>query len=266
MPIPSITLHRKRIAKLVSDEDDNVVSFVYGVTISSTVDINIEDLECHEHDQDCTDFVVACHQGNEAKVAHMLKNNPKVRKKINTMATCGMNGFMIACRKGFLEIVSLFLKNAWELELDVNAKDKKKGLSGLTMAVMEGNLEIVKLLTKNKSIEIDLNTMDGAYFETPLMYACTYGFQDIVAYFLKLAESKKSHEFNLNAADKYGNTAFHHACISENEDIVELIIESAGKLKIELEAKNNEEKTGYDLWPDKLGNDNFSKTSKKFRV
>ena len=61
MPIPSITLHRKRIAKLVSDEDDNLVSFVYGVTISSTVDMNIEDLECHEHDQDCTDFVVACH-------------------------------------------------------------------------------------------------------------------------------------------------------------------------------------------------------------
>ena len=58
-----------------------------------------------------------------------------------------MNGFMIACRKGFAEIVSLFLKEAAAMKLEVNAKDKKKGRSGLTLAVLEGHLEIVKLLT-----------------------------------------------------------------------------------------------------------------------
>ena len=172
------------------------------------------------------------------------------------MAACGMNGFLIACLKGHVGMVSLFLKNAWDLELDVNAKDKKKGRSGLALAVLEGNLEIVKLLTGlDQFIDIDLNTTD-TNGKTPLMHACQKRFIEIVSYFLKLAESKKSKDFNLNAKDEDGNTAFHHACLNKREDIVDLIIESALKLKIELGIKNDDSKTGHDLWPDKFADEN----------
>ena len=92
--------------------------------IYSTRNVSKEGLNCY--DNDCTSFIVACHEGNEAKVDRLLKSNSEVQKKINTLANCGMNGFMIACLKGYSEIVSLFLKKASSLQLNVNAKDKKK--------------------------------------------------------------------------------------------------------------------------------------------
>ena len=85
------------------------------------------------------------------------------------------------------------------------------------MAVLEGNFEIVKLLTQEKSIKIDLNTADKDFSKTPFMYACQNGFKELVAYFLKLAESKKRKDFDLNATDKNGNTAFHYACHAEKK-------------------------------------------------
>ena len=130
------------------------------------------------------------------------------------------------------------------------------------MAVLEGNLEIVKLLTQEKSINIDLNTKDAAYSKTPFMHACQNGFIDIVAYFLKLAESTKSKDFDLNAMADNGNTAFHYACQAEKEDVVDLIIGSAERLKIELQLKNNDGITGYDQWPEKFGCPGTSKKPK----
>ena len=94
---------------------------------------------------------------------------------------------------------------------------------------------------------------------TPFMHACQSASKEIVAYFLKFAESKKSDKFNLNARDKNGNTAFHFACINKNEDIVNLIKDAAAKLKIELDLQNNQGKTGYALWPDKSEDPETSK-------
>ena len=194
----------------------------------------------------------------------MLKDNNEVQKKVNMLAACGMNGVVIACRKGYAEMVSLFLKKASTLQLTVNAKDTKKGQTALTMAVLERNLEIVKLLTQEQSI--DLNTTDAAYCKTPFMYACQNGLIEIVAYFLKLAETKKSKDFDLNAKADNGNTAFHYACHAEKEDVVDLIIGSAGKLKIELQLMNNDGITGYDHWPEKFESNISTGISKKPRL
>ena len=255
-PVPSFTLHPNQVEKFFSD--DTSFDFRYGVLISSRTDIYPDHLEVMSNSAECSAFIKACYAGIEpAKLDEMLKTE-EVQKRINSLAACGMNGFMIACLKGHTEIVSLLLKCSFDLELDVNAKDKKKGQSGLTKAVREGHLEIVKLLTKDKSIDIDLNTRDHD-MKTPFMHACESEFTDIVDYFLKLAESKKSDKFDLNAKEKNGNTAFHLACISKNEDIVNLIMESAAKLKIEPDLKNNLGKTGCDLWPEKFEEPETSK-------
>ena len=248
-PIPSVTLHPRLLEKYFMD--DSFLLFSFSIIISSLTMVSEKGQSCF--DSDCTDFFTACHDGNEAKVDRMMKDNNEVKKKINLLAHCGMNGFMIACRKGYAEMVSLFLKKASAMQLDVNAKDKKNGQTALTMAVLEGNLEIVKLLTQEKSINIDLNTKDAAYSKTPFMHACQNGFIDIVAYFLKLAESAKSKDFDLNATADNGNTAFHYACQAKKEDVVDLIIGSAERLKIELQLKNNDGITGYDHWPEKFG-------------
>ena len=259
-PIPSMTLHPRLIEKCLTD--GNIVTYSFFVTISSLTIVTMEGQNCY--DADCTDFFKACHEGNEAKVDRMLKDNNEVQKKVNMLAACGMNGFIIACRKGYAEMVSLFLKKASTLQLNVNAKDKKKGQTALTMAVLEGNLEIVKLLTQEQSI--DLNTTDAEHSKTPFMHACQNGLLEIVTFFLKLAETKKSKDFDLNAKADNGNTAFHYACHAEKEDVVDLIIGSAGKLKIELQLMNNDGITGYDHWPEKFESNILTGTSKKPRL
>ena len=176
-----------------------------------------------------------------------------------------MNGFMIACRKGYTEIVSLFLKKATALDLEINEEDDKNCQSGLIMAVLGGHLEIVKSLTKDHSIDVDLNTCYEEY-KTPFMYACQLGFKDIVAYFLKLAESKKRDSFDLNETDRHKNTAFHLACLYERDCVVDLIMDSVEKLKIDTTLKNEDGKTGFDLWPDKFEDENAPKPAKRPRI
>ena len=229
--------------------DDHFILFEFTVQISSNTmlqKLNCLDLEsgCG---QECTDFLKACHEGDEAKVENMMNNSKDVQKNINMTAKSGMNGFMIACRQGHVDIVSLFLKKATDFKLNVNAKDSKKEQTGLTLAVIEGDLKIVKLLTQEKSIGIDLNATD-IDAKTPFMHACQNGFKDIVAHFLKLAESRKPKELNLNASDDNGNTAFHHACQAEQHAVMELIGKSAVRLKIRLDLKNKEGNLGYKLW------------------
>ena len=233
-----------------------IIKFRVSMKIYSTTNVIQEGLNCY--DTDCTSFIMACHEGNEAKVDRLLKNNNEVQKKINRLANCGMNGLMIACLKGYTEIVSLILKK--ETSWLLNTTDKKKGQSALTMAVIKGHLEIVKLLTQEESTYIDLNIPDYAS-KTPFMHACQNGFIEIVQYFLKLAKSRKSKDFriiplytdlDLNATADNGNTAFHYACHAEKEDVVDLLIGSAGQLKIDLQRKNYDGITGYDLWPEKF--------------
>ena len=105
--------------------------------------------------------------------------------------------------------------------------------------------------------------MDADY-KTPFMHACQNGLTEIVAYFLKLAESKKS-DFDLNATAENENTAFHYACHAQKEDVVDLIIASAEKLKIDLHLMNDDGITGYDHWPEKFESYTLPGTSEKPR-
>ena len=267
-PVPILILHQKQWSKFLVDEDapyeEKKLLFRFAVFIGSSSYIERDDLTVR--DADCTEFVLACDDGNEAKVDRMLKDNTEVQRKINDKAQCGMNGFMIACRKGYTEIVSMFLKKATALDLDITAEDHKNGQTGLTMAVLGGHLEIVKLLTKEPSINVNLNTSDDKLWRTPFMYACQLGFKDIVAYFLKLAESKKRDSFDLNKTDGHKNTAFHLACLYERDCVVDLIMDSIEKLKIDTTLKNQDGKTGFDLWPDKFEDENAPRPAKRPRI
>ena len=254
-PVPSVALDPRQIAKYLVSDGPLLIKVRFEIMISSSTHMDRDELIYQERNNDLSNFIKACHDGNEAKVDRMLKNNGEVQKKLNNFTACGMNGLMIACRRGCAEVVNLILKKARELELNVNvnAKDKKKGQTALTMAVLEGNLEIVKILTQEPSFKVDFNTADAAYSKTPLIYACQFGFTDIAKYLLESFESETLNgPFDLNAADDNGNTALHHASLCQNEDIVDLILEAAERMEIDVELKNNDGKTGSDLWPDKF--------------
>ena len=240
-PIPSISLHPKQV-KLFEDEDDKL-DFKVTFKISSVSEIPMEKLECRYHNHETSEFNQACYEGNEAKVDRLLKVKDL---DLKTFAECEMNGFMIACRKGFTEIVSLVLKYVAKMNnrenrdklLDINGLGGRgMNLSGLTMAILEGHIEIVKMITQQEAFQVDLNSVEGEDGHSPFMYACKKGMKDIVKYLLQLAEFKTKEKFDLNRTDSYGNTAFHLACLNKKEDIVDLIIRSADKLKIELDFK-----------------------------
>ena len=260
-PIPSLTVHPKQLLNFVDNKnkpnEEKRTYFRFGIFIGSTSNFEKDDLVVP--DKDCSDFIFACDKGNEADIDQMLKNSTELQRKINIVSPCGKNGLMIACLKGYAEIVSLLLKNR-KIDLNINATDKK-GQSGLTMAVLQGHFEIVRLLASEPNVKIGIADNQS---KTPFMYACQYGFEDMVAYFLKLAESKKN--FNLNAKDRDGNTAFHLACLFEQDGVVNLIMQSVEKLKIETALKNKDEKTGFDLWPDKFEDGNAPGPSKRPRI
>ena len=252
---------------LLGHEDK--LDFEFTFTISSVREIPDDKLECY--DKLSSDFVKACYEGNEAKVDRMLKNNICM---LNTKAACGMNGFMIACRKGFTEIVSLILKSVVKMGchegmFDVNDTGTEQDITGFTMAILEGHIEVVKVIAEQKpfkGFEFSFNWQDGEDGHTPLMHACKNGKKDIVNYFLKFAKSKKKVDFDLNQEDIHGNTAFHLACLNKHEEIVDLIIQSADKLKIQLDLKNEDEQTGYDLFPEKFEEQSAPGPSKKPRT
>ena len=52
-------------------------------------------------------------------------------------------------------------------------------------------------------------------------------------------------KIDLNARDKYGNTAFHYACMFGRKETVKMMIENSESLKLDLKAKNNDGKTAY---------------------
>ena len=152
---------------------------------------------------------------------------------------------------------------------DVNDTGTEQDITGFTMAILEGHIEVVKVIMEQKpfrGFEVSLNWRDGKDGHTPLQHACKNGKKDIVNYFLKFAKSKKKVDFDLNQEDADGNTAFHLACLNKHEEIVDLIIQSADKLKIQLDLKNENEQTGYDLFPEKFEEQSAPGPSKKPRT
>ena len=61
--------------------------------------------------------------------------------------------------------------------------------------------------------------------------------------------------------DDDDDTAFHYACRSKCEELVDWMIASKEKMEIfgiPFEAKNNKGETGYDLWPEKFKDNSSS--------
>ena len=184
----------------------------------------------------------------------------------------GENGLHVATRKKHIKHVELLLKHSAELGIDVNAQETRSDMRNTPFHyACTGSLEMVQLyVTQSKRRGIDLNKVDE-HFSSGFSIACESGSPDVIDYLLE-----KSSEYNidLNSEDIIGRTAFMRACEDskhrlekvkkfirhadhidldnskygilspalEQKDVklFELLIKNATKLKIDVNATDND--------------------------
>ena len=219
----------------------------------------IEDNKFEVTDEKSSDFLMACRDGNIQLIEQFVKQPKQIN--FNARDLTGMTGFMHACSEGHVNVVTHLLQFKCPLlVLDVNLVDDG-GDSGLQHACMNEHVDLVEVLLYSPKIKQTVNENDR---RTPFMNACLNGNINVAKKFIECLENaiKNSESSDIekitrimSTRDLDGETAFHFACRSECEELVDWMIASKEKMEIfgiPFEAKNNKGETGYDLWPEKF--------------
>ncbi|XP_072703181.1 photoreceptor ankyrin repeat protein [Ciconia boyciana] len=116
-----------------------------------------------------------CCTRNDAKLVRERLEHGVTRSEATELDINGRNGLMVACYKGFADIVPLLQKCPY---INVNQQDKD-GNTALMMAAQAGHITIVNyLLNYYPALEVDKRDPRGL---TALMKAAVQGQQDCVA-------------------------------------------------------------------------------------
>ncbi|XP_059688735.1 photoreceptor ankyrin repeat protein [Gavia stellata] len=116
-----------------------------------------------------------CCARNDAKLVQERLEHGVTRSEATELDVNGRNGLMVACYKGFVDIVALLHKCPY---INVNQQDKD-GNTALMMAAQAGHITIVNyLLNYYPALEMDKRDPRGL---TALMKAAVQGRQDCVA-------------------------------------------------------------------------------------
>ncbi|OPJ86831.1 hypothetical protein AV530_010674 [Patagioenas fasciata monilis] len=123
-----------------------------------------------------------CCARNDAKLVWEKLEHGVTRSEATELDINGRNGLMVACYKGFVDIVPLLQKCPY---LNVNQQDKD-GNTALMMAAQAGHITIVNyLLNYYPMLDVDKRDPRGL---TALMKAAVQGRQDCVAALLLAGE------------------------------------------------------------------------------
>uniref|UniRef100_A0A6C0DCV7 Uncharacterized protein n=1 Tax=viral metagenome TaxID=1070528 RepID=A0A6C0DCV7_9ZZZZ len=122
----------------------------------------------------------------------------------------GNSPILIACEKGYLEIVKFLVTTQ---DFDIN-ESNPNGFTPLFLAAGQGHIEVVKFLLIIPDIDINLWTQGEV---TPLSSACENGHLAIV----KLLAGLQN--IDLNIPDDEERTAFTMACINNHLEIVQFL-------------------------------------------
>nr|XP_009489147.1 PREDICTED: ankyrin repeat domain-containing protein 33-like [Pelecanus crispus] len=116
-----------------------------------------------------------CCARNDAKLVWERLEHGVTRSEATELDINGRNGLMVACYKGFVDIVPLLQKCPY---ININQQDKD-GNTALMMAAQAGHITIVNyLLNYYPALEVDKRDPRGL---TALMKAAVQGRQDCVA-------------------------------------------------------------------------------------
>ena len=165
--------------------------------------------------------------------------NPKTHR--------GITPFLVACKKGHLNIALILLKKCNEFKIDLNSQDKY-GQTAFHLACWKGHSEIAEMLMKNSTeMKMDLNIKDY-YGRTAFYLACWMGHSEIAEMIIKKSSELK---IDLNSKDNcYSWTAFHLASQRGHIKIIDMMIERSESLRLDLQAEDRDGKTGFQMAKD----------------
>ena len=132
--------------------------------------------------------------------------------------------FLGYCFSGKLQEVRACLT----LKADVNTKSDDGFWSALTIAAHMNNPELLEVLLSHPLIDVNLtasqtcNKSGNIYQWTPVMFACFWGNDEIVARLAKVPR------LNLQYRDNSGDTAAHKACERGHIGCVKILAEAGG--------------------------------------
>ena len=155
----------------------------------------------------------------------------------------GTTPYLIACKKGRMNIVSMLMKKSKELKVDLNKRDNSRR-TAFHLACEEGHSDIATLIMKNSSkLKINLNTKHSGG-GTAFHEVCSGGHSEIAEIMMKKSSKLK---INFSTKDNRDNTGFHSACFKGHFEIVKMILENSPWLQIDLNKKDIGGCTGFEL-------------------
>ena len=102
-------------------------------------------------------------------------------------------------------------------------------MTGLMWACFFGWKDVVQLLLNHSERIIELNPKDDLGV-TAFMLACENGHKDVV----QLLLDRSDRNIELNTRDRFGSTAFMRACKKGNTDVVKLLLEYSEVIDINI--------------------------------
>ena len=147
----------------------------------------ILDKEENKNAKNCngeTPFLVACRKGHLNIALILLKKSDELQIDLNSKNRYDKTAFHLACDNGHLEIADMIMKNSSELKIDLNIK-KRSGLTAFHLTCSNGHSEIAEMIiNKSSELNIDLNSKDISG-RTAFHAACFFGCIIIVGMIMK---------------------------------------------------------------------------------
>ena len=141
----------------------------------------------------------ACQTGKTEIVQLLLENcspeengfNLKEKSHFNARSDAGMTSFMIACKKGYKDVVELLLTHPGGQKIDFNVLSNYflRGRTAFMMACENGHVEVVQLMLEHHS-KIDINVR-GPLGWNALELADRKGHNDVVHLILQHKEHEE---------------------------------------------------------------------------
>lgn len=189
-----------------------------------------------------TPLYKACQGGHLSIVKYLVEKG-----KADPMKGCCLDlstPLMVACKKNRYMIVEYLLTlDSVKENVDVRNKD---GWTALMFASRYGSLESAQLLFSNSFRQPDPNVLEYKFRNSCVMFACRYGFAEIVSLLVKKGGA------DIEIPDSKGYTCLMRAVQYGHDNVVELLVRKLGanvwrKTQSNVCVRKIVEKTGNDF-------------------
>jgi len=220
----------------------------------------------------CQAFTKVCHKGNVNMLKLLLNESDQLGLDVNAQDSIGETALMVAVKFGHQPLIRLILdskiddlsaRDKWgwtafmwacrgkikcremiELLMEKSPKDlncwNNKGDSAFSLACQYNTVEVITLIIeKSSEFQIDLNAKN-VYGETAFFRACNRnmeGNSDMISVVQLLLEKSGPFNIDLNSKNYRGYTPFMACSCLGNEALVELLMDRASSLGINLEIR-----------------------------